>query len=76
MNDNNESNEMQVYRMRLSGRMGDDFVNAFCPAGTLRTDEGETTLLANIRTDQSAIIGLIRSLHNLGCTILAVITYS
>ena len=73
MNDN-ASKDMRVYQIRLSGQMDEDFVNAFCPAGTLRTDEGKTTLLANIRTDQSGIIGLIRTLHNLGCTILAVTT--
>ena len=74
MSDENVSKDMRVYQIRLSGLMDEDFVHAFCPAGTLRTDEGETTLLANIRTDQSGIIGLIRSLHNLGCTILAVTT--
>lgn len=74
MNNDSESRDMRVYQIRLSGQMDEDFVQAFCPAGTLRTDEGETTLLANIRTDQSGIIGLIRSLHNLGCTILAVTT--
>ena len=74
MNNDSESKDMRVYQIRLSGQMDEDFVQAFCPAGTLRTDEGETTLLANIRTDQSGIIGLIRSLHNLGCTILAVTT--
>ena len=74
MNNDSESKDMRVYQIRLSGQMDEDFVQAFCPACTLRTDEGETTLLANIRTDQSGIIGLIRSLHNLGCTILAVTT--
>lgn len=74
MNNENASKDMQVYQIRLRGQMDEDFANAFCPAGTLRTDEGETTLLANICTDQSGIIGLIRTLHNLGCTILAVIT--
>ena len=74
MNNDNGSNDIRVYQIRLNGQMDEDFVAAFCPAETLLTDEGDTTRLANIRTDQSGIIGLIRSLHNLGCTILSVTT--
>ncbi|MBP7961038.1 MAG: hypothetical protein KBG20_00475 [Caldilineaceae bacterium] len=74
MNEEEKSKDQRVYQIRFSGQMDEEFVAAFCPAQTLLTDEGDTTLLANIRTDQSGIIGLIRTLHNLGCTILAVTT--
>ncbi|HRJ40304.1 MAG: hypothetical protein KJZ86_27215 [Caldilineaceae bacterium] len=62
--------EMHYYQMRIAGRLDDEFVTSFCPAGTEATWDADGTRLERIETDQSGIIGLIRSLHNLGCTIL------
>jgi hypothetical protein len=62
--------EIRTYALKLSGELEQDFLTSFCPAGTnLERQEG-STLLSNICTDQSGIIGMIRYLHNLGFTIL------
>jgi hypothetical protein len=63
--------DVHTYRLRLLERLDADFVAAFCPAGTTLTREREVTVLADVRTDQAGVLGLIRHLHNLGCTILA-----
>ncbi len=62
--------ERRVYRLRLAGRLDEEFVAAYCPAGTLLREEEQATVLADICTDQSGFVGLIRHLHNLGITIL------
>jgi len=62
--------DVRTYALRLQGHIDADFVASFCPDGTTMTHEGDNTLLANIQTDQSGILGLVRHLHNLGCTIL------
>ena len=65
-----EKCEMRSYSLKLRGEPGEDFLNSFCPAGTVLELVGEDTLLTNICTDQSGILGLIRYLHNMGVTIL------
>ena len=62
---------LRAYRITLRGRVDEEFVAAYCPAGTLLICDGEATRLCNICADQSAIVGLVRHLHNLGCTIVA-----
>ncbi len=59
-----------TYHVTIEGSLDEDFVNSFCPPGTTRRCENGATILANISADQSAIIGLLRNLHNLGCTIV------
>lgn len=71
MTANTNATSQQAYRITLRGRVDDEFVAAYCPAGTQLTCAGETTCLCNIRTDQSGIVGLMRHLHSLGCTIVA-----
>ena len=66
--------DQQVYRITLRGQIDEEFVEAYCPAGTVLACEGETAVLANIHADQSAIVGLTRHLHNLGCTLLSLET--
>jgi hypothetical protein len=63
--------EEQVYRIALRGQIDEEFVEAYCPPETVLACEGEAAILSNIHADQSAIVGLVRHLHNLGCTILA-----
>lgn len=46
-------------------------MTSFCPSGTTLTHEDDSTLVANIQTDQAGIVGLVRHLHNLGCTLIA-----
>ncbi len=61
----------RTYQITIQGQLDDGFVTAFCPAGTQRTCQADVTLLSNICTDQSGIVGLVRHLHNLGCTIVS-----
>lgn len=65
-----EERDVQVYQLRLREPLEERFLASYCPPGTTLVQEGDTTLLSNIETDQSGIMGLIRHLHNLGCTIL------
>jgi hypothetical protein len=62
--------ETRSYTIKLSGESEDDFLASFCPAGTTLEHQEGNTLLSNICTDQSGILGLIRYLHNMGYTIL------
>jgi hypothetical protein len=71
MNIHNTNQDLRSYTLKLSGTLDDDFVTSFCPSEIIVLRENETTNLSNIHTDQSGIIGLIRNLHNLGCTILS-----
>ena len=63
--------DQQVYRITLRGQIDEEFVEAYCPPETVLAREGGAATLSNIHADQSAIVGLVRQLHNLGCTILA-----
>ncbi len=68
------SQDQRVYRITLQGRMDEEFVSAYCPAGTVLVQEGDIARLTNVRADQAAIIGLVRHLYHLGFTILALET--
>lgn len=59
----------RIYSIRLQGQLNDDFVASYCPPAVTLSIEGEDSLLNDICTDQSGLIGLIRKLHNLGLTI-------
>jgi hypothetical protein len=71
MTANTSQQDQQVYRITLRGQLDEEFVEAYCPPGTVLACEGEAAILSNIHADQSAIVGLVRHLHNLGCIILA-----
>jgi len=70
MKTNHKNINLRSYKLKLSGSVDDDFVISFCPTGLSITREGDLTILDNILTDQSGILGLFRHLHNMGCTIL------
>lgn len=59
-----------AYRLKILGPLDDDFVTSYCPEGTMLSVEGDLSLLDRICADQSAVIGLLRHLHNMGCTIV------
>jgi hypothetical protein len=63
--------DIHDYTLIVAGEMDDDFLASFCPEGTVATAGNHHTTLTNLRADQSGIIGVIRRLHNLGCTLLA-----
>jgi hypothetical protein len=71
MNTELNDHHPHAYEIRLKGRLDQDFLQSYCPAGTTLTCEEGRTCLSNIRTDQSGIIGLLRNLHNLGFIILS-----
>jgi hypothetical protein len=49
-----------------------DFLRSYCPAGFTLTMQEDAATLTNLRTDQAGLLGLIRCLHNLGCTVLSI----
>jgi hypothetical protein len=61
----------RTYTLTLHGELDADFASTFCPPETTLTCNGNTLTLANLRLDQSGLIGLLRQLHNFGCVILA-----
>jgi hypothetical protein len=71
MEPQNTDQNLRCYTLKLSGTLEEEFAASYCPDGTVLLRENGTTTLYNIRNDQSGIIGLIRHLHNLGCTILS-----
>lgn len=62
---------LRAYRITIQGLLDEEFVTTYCPPETRITCEGDMTRLSNIQADQTTIVGLVRQLHNLGCTILA-----
>lgn len=71
MTANTNDQDLPSYRIRLRDPVDEEFVATYCPAGTQLSCEGDVICLCNIRADQSGILGLVRHLHNLGCTIVA-----
>ena len=63
--------DLRCYQIKISGQLDGDFVTFYCPPETTLQHENDMTVLSDIHTDQSGILGLIRHLHNLGYTILS-----
>ena len=63
-----------IYQVKLRGYLDDDFAAAYCPPEAQISTENGITTLGNLQTDQSGIIGLLRHLHGLGCTIIELTT--
>ena len=59
------------YRLRVDGQLDSRWLGLLEPATTLLPGAGETTLLVP-GADQSALLGLLRRIHNLGLRLLAV----
>lgn len=68
------ASDTHCYTLTISGMPDVDFINHYCPAGATLTVQGAATTIANLHTDQAGLIGLIRCLHNLGCTLLSIST--
>ncbi len=66
--------QKRLYTLELVGRLDEEFINAYCPADTVLIQKKDSSILMNINTDQSGLIGLIRVLHNLGFILLALTT--
>jgi hypothetical protein len=70
--DKTTSASVRHYRMKVAGLLDEEFVRQFCPPELKIDREAGDTLLSNIRVDQAGLIGLMRRLHNLNCTILSI----
>lgn len=67
-----KKHEFHEYTISLDGVLEEEFISACLPPDCdIQVKEGITTL-SNVRSDQSGMVGLIRHLHNLGCTILSI----
>lgn len=62
--------DMYIYTLSFTGVLDEDFLASFCPEGTVATAVAHRTTLTNLRADQAGVIGVIRRLHNLGCTLV------
>ena len=71
MNAYTSQQDQRVYRITLRGQIDAEFMEAYCPPETVLAGEGGAAILSNIHADQAGIVGLVRHLHNLGYTILA-----
>lgn len=63
--------EMHTYTLTVYGKLDADFASTFCPHGTRLVFTGRVTQLDNLHVDQSGLLGILRSLHNLGCVLLS-----
>jgi hypothetical protein len=68
------ASDTHFYILRISGTLDADFLVSYCPTGTTMTIHDNQVILANLHTDQSGIIGIVRQLHNFGCILLALDT--
>ncbi len=64
--------QKRKYTLKLAGTVDEEFVNSFCPTGTMLIQGEDAAALLTIHTDQSGLIGMLRLFHNLGFIILAV----
>ncbi|GAP11817.1 hypothetical protein BECAL_03011 [Bellilinea caldifistulae] len=62
---------IRTYTLIIDGELDVDFAAAFCPPDTMLEHDGKTLRLTNLRVDQSGLLGIIRSLHNLGCVLVS-----
>lgn len=60
-----------VYTLSFYGLSDDSFLGDYCPTGTTLTVGENTFTLSNLSADQAGLLGVIRSLHNLGCTLIS-----
>ena len=62
--------DRHTYTLKFFGTPRDDFLGNYCPEGTRLILESDTFTLSNLCIDQAGVLGIIRSLHNLGYTLL------
>ena len=61
------------YRMQVQGRVDVEWLQSFDSSADIIVDEArqkEDLTVLDVHTDQAGIVGLLRSLHGLGMTIL------
>lgn len=62
---------IRTYTLIIDGELDADFTAAFCPPKTKPELDGRMLRLTNLRIDQAGLLGIIRSLHNLGCILVS-----
>ncbi len=65
------ASETHSYTLRFFGLTDDSFLEDYCPTGTTLTVGENTFTLSNLSADQARLLGVIRSLLNLGCTLIS-----
>jgi hypothetical protein len=61
------ASETHSYTLWFFGLPDVYFLEDYCPAGTTLTVGENTFTLSNLNADQAGLLGVIRSLLNLGC---------
>ena len=61
--------DSHIYTLKFSGAPDNDFLANYCPAGAKLIVESNSFTLTNLCVDQAGLLGIVRSLHNLGCTL-------
>lgn len=68
------ASDTRDYILQISGTLDADFLASYSPTGATMTIQNDHITLANLRTDQSGTLGIIRQLHNFGCILLSLST--
>jgi hypothetical protein len=68
------ASDTRYYTLCISGTLDADFLASYCPAGATMTFHDDHITLANLHTDQSGILGILRQLHNFGYILLGLDT--
>lgn len=67
---------IHTYTLIIDGELDADFIAAFCPPETKLEHDGKRLRLTNLSVDQSGLLGILRSLHNLGCFLVSLSTHA
>ena len=70
-NSNTTIDGIRIYTLTVHGELDADFASTFCPPETTFVRDEKTLRLANLRLDQSGLIGLLRQLHTFGYVIIS-----
>ena len=68
---NPEANQRVVYRFRIKGHLGQQWMDWF-EGLTVTLEEGGNTLLSGTVVDQSALHGILKKIRDLGLPLLSV----
>ena len=72
MKGTDDLNDIRIYQIEIQGRADEDDLNAIVPLHmTVIQGDAQSTLFL-VRTDQSGLVGLLRTLHGRGLVLLSV----
>jgi hypothetical protein len=70
-NHKNESSQLLVYQIRISGHLGPQWMDWFDGFSIRLEENGDTTLTGGVE-DQAALFGLLKKVRDLGMPLLSV----